>query len=190
MVRTLKPFAYGMTAAMLLCGTAFIGTAGAAGQKADQQQQVQQKPAAQSGTTNGATNGRGTAKKAPVGSPRTYTNPERLEARVAELEKKLRITPQQKPQWDNVVAAMRANADAIEDVIQHRRQNAGRMSALEDMRSYQALSEKHAEGMETLVAAFEPLYQGLSPEQKKVADEEFTSYRKRVSSTATPPKTQ
>jgi len=182
MVQFLKPLAYGMTAAALLCGTALIGPASAAGQKEDQQQ-VQQKPAASNGASNGATAGQQVERKAPVASPRTFSSPERLEARVAELQQKLKITGEQKPQWDKVVAAMRDNADAIEDVLAHRRQNAGKMNALEDMQSYQTLSEKHAEGLKNMVAAFGPLYQSLSPEQKKAADNEFSGYRKRVAGT-------
>lgn len=192
MVQFLRPMAYGATTAIMLCGAAFLAPADAAGQKTEQQQ-VQQKPVTNGGAqpqnntqkqVDPATNGATDTKKAPVASPQTFTNVQRVDARAAELEQKLKVTPQQKPQWDKVVAVMRGNAETIEDVINHRRQNAGKMTALEDMRSYQTLSEKHAQGMDNLVDVFEPFYQTLTPEQKKIADEEFTSYRKRVSSRA------
>jgi hypothetical protein len=47
------------------------------------------------------------------------------------------------------------------------------MSALDDMKQYQQITQANADGTKRLVDAFEPLYASLSPEQKKLADTNF-----------------
>ena len=47
------------------------------------------------------------------------------------------------------------------------------MSALDDMKQYEQITQANADGTKRLVEAFEPLYASLSPEQKKLADTSF-----------------
>jgi hypothetical protein len=41
------------------------------------------------------------------------------------------------------------------------------------MQSYQQVAEAHAQHLQKLVAAFQSLYEALSPEQKQKADQAF-----------------
>lgn len=43
------------------------------------------------------------------------------------------------------------------------------MSALEDMTNYAAIAQAHAQAMQRLVAAFEPLYTRFTPAQREAA---------------------
>lgn len=132
------------------------------------------------------------AKTAP-GSPtraaanaKTYSTPERVEARIEDLHAKLGITQAQEPQWKQLAEVMRDNAKAIEDKAAEREKAMQTMTVMDDLRSYEALAKTNAEGLTKLVSAFEPLYTSMSPDQKKKADAEFAGYRKRAgSATAT-----
>jgi hypothetical protein len=59
-------------------------------------------------------------------------------------------------------------------LFEERRANAN-ISALDDMQQYASIAQAHADGMKRLVDAFEPLYNSMSAEQKKLAD---TTFRK------------
>jgi hypothetical protein len=99
-----------------------------------------------------------------------------VEAQISALEKKLKITPAQKPQFDAYAEIMRANAQSMDALFQQRAQHRDR-SAPGMVHWYAQLTTAHAEDLNKLVPAFDTLYASLSEQQKKVADKEFQTLR-------------
>lgn len=97
----------------------------------------------------------------------------RAEARIKELHAKLRITPAQEPQWNNLVQVMRDNAQKMSDLIEQRDRNAKTATAVDDLKSYEEITDAHDDGLKKLVPAFQALYDSLSDAQKKTADSIF-----------------
>ncbi len=95
----------------------------------------------------------------------------RVQRQLRDLYTQLRITPAEQPQWDAFARTLQANADHMHQLWASR--PTGQVSALDDMRNYTRMAQAHAEDMQRLVAAFEPLYTSLSSEQKATADQVF-----------------
>jgi periplasmic protein CpxP/Spy len=106
----------------------------------------------------------------PAKKRRTPTD--RVELRIKQLHEELKITPEQEPQFDAVAQAMRDDAKAMEDAIAQRRE-AKSMTAVDDLKAYQAIADAHSQGLQKLIPAFSALYDTMSPEQKKNADAVF-----------------
>jgi periplasmic protein CpxP/Spy len=104
------------------------------------------------------------------------TPTDRVELRIKQLHSELKITPEQEPQFDAVAQAMRDDAKAMEDAIAQRRE-AKSMTAVDDLKAYQAIADAHAQGLQKLIPAFQALYDTMSPEQKKNADAVFSHTR-------------
>jgi hypothetical protein len=100
----------------------------------------------------------------------------RVEAQIKRLHSELKITSAQSSQWDTVAEAMRDQAAEMEELEQKRQANRASMTAIDDLKSYQAIAEAHAKEMDKLVPAFEALYDKMSPEQQKTADAVFTHH--------------
>lgn len=98
---------------------------------------------------------------------------ERVEVRIKELHTKLKITPAQEGLWDNVTKVMRDNAITMEALIKARADKAGTANALDDIKSYSAIAEAHADGLKKFIPVFEPLYASMSDAQKKDANTLF-----------------
>jgi hypothetical protein len=98
-----------------------------------------------------------------------------VEARIKELHSRLHITAAQQSQWDKLVQVMRDNAKAMDDLQAQRKQDASAMTAVDAVKSYQAVIEAHETGMAKFVPAFQDLYDSMSPAQKKTADAMFRS---------------
>jgi len=98
-----------------------------------------------------------------------------VEARIRELHNRLHITAAQQTQWDNLVEVMRNNAKAMYDLQRQRGAEANDMTAVDAVKSYQAVIEAHATGMSKFVPAFQSLYDGMSDSQKHIADAMFRS---------------
>ncbi|KDR26872.1 MULTISPECIES: Spy/CpxP family protein refolding chaperone [Caballeronia] len=111
------------------------------------------------------------AASAPAASKREA----RVEERIAELHSSLKITPQQEAQWSKFADVMRDNGRTMADLYRQRIAQRDTMSALDDMKQYEQITQANADGTKRLVEAFEPLYASLSPEQKKLADTSFRS---------------
>jgi len=94
-----------------------------------------------------------------------------VEGRIAFLKAELKITPAQETQWQNVAGAMRDNARALDQAIQQARQNRGPETAVQRIAMRESFSKLRAESDARLLAAFQPLYDGFSPEQKQLADQ-------------------
>jgi protein CpxP len=105
---------------------------------------------------------------------------DRVEARIRELHAQLKIKPEQEAQWNAFAQVMRENAQAMQQEVEQRLQNQANMNAVDDLASYEKITETHAEGLKKLVPAFQALYDSLTPEQKKNADMVFAQYSKRM----------
>lgn len=98
-----------------------------------------------------------------------------VETRIKELHNKLHITAAQQTQWDSLVQVMRDNAKAMMDLQKKRGQEAKAMTAVDAVKSYQAVIEAHEAGMAKFVPAFQALYDSMSAAQKETADAMFRS---------------
>jgi len=98
---------------------------------------------------------------------------EHVEERIAFLHSSLKITPEQEPQWKTFADQMRSNSQSMSDLVMQRTQSESTRNALDDMKQYAQIAQTHAEDMQKLVTAFEPLYNSFSPDQKAIADQTF-----------------
>jgi periplasmic protein CpxP/Spy len=104
----------------------------------------------------------------------TKTAPsESPENRVTHLHDQLAITPDQEVQWTSVASVMLDNASAVDVAIKERVRMTKGMTAIDDLKSYEAIVEAHAEGIKKLAVAFKPLYDAMPVEQQKRADAVF-----------------
>ena len=102
-----------------------------------------------------------------------------VEGRIAYVKAELKITDAQAPLWNKVADSMRANAKAMDDLFagMKRDPNAPRPNAVERLEMRSRMAAVRAQGDQQLLAAFKPLYDSLSPEQKKSADELLDRHR-------------
>jgi hypothetical protein len=98
---------------------------------------------------------------------------ERVEHRINELHAQLRITPAERTQWDQFAEVMRENARDMDQALIQRSQQFQSMSALQNMQSYEQIAEAHARHLQSLVPAFENLYNTMPEQQKRLADQVF-----------------
>lgn len=101
---------------------------------------------------------------------------ERVERRIADLHAKLLITSAQDQQWQQFAQVMRDNARNMDQTFKERAQNFQSLNAVENMQSYAEIAQRHAQDVQRLVPAFQNLYNSLSDEQKRTADQVFRSY--------------
>jgi hypothetical protein len=129
-----------------------------------------------------------TAQASPTPAPATTTNQmsgpaagakpvadNPVEARITELHAKLAITSAQEDLWSHVTQVMRDNEQAMEALHRTRLERATTISAVEDVKSYAAIAEAHADGLKRFAPVFEALYASMSDAQKKNADTLFSS---------------
>jgi hypothetical protein len=117
---------------------------------------------------------------APAASAKTHAKRspvDRVEARIAQLHSELKITPEQQPQWDALAQVMRDNAQQMQAALQARAQTVSTASAVDDLHSYEAIADAHADGLKKFVPAFEALYNTMSDDQKKTTDAVFRSHQ-------------
>ena len=101
---------------------------------------------------------------------------ERVEKHIAELQRRLRITPAQQPQWDAFTGIMRQNAQHQEAL--HASAAAAR-SATDMLRAYAANVQGHAADVQRLLPAFDALYATMTPDQRAAADRMFQQFEAR-----------
>jgi len=101
---------------------------------------------------------------------------QRVEARIKTLHDKLGITKDQEAKWGDVAQAMRDNQTTIDQLIQERHQNPANMTAVDDLQSYEKITQAHVDGLQKLIPAFQSLYSDMSDEQKKSADQAFSRF--------------
>jgi periplasmic protein CpxP/Spy len=117
---------------------------------------------------------------AAASSPETMAAPEAespsrssVESRIEDLHRRLKITPEQKTQWDAVAQVMRENAQAMEALQKQRASDAKSMDAVGVVKSYGEVVQAHEDGIKKFIPAFEDLYNSMSDSQKKIADSMF-----------------
>ena len=111
-----------------------------------------------------------------------------VDARIASLHKRLKITAAQEPQWQQVAQVMRDNAAQTEKLVKDRDAKLKTMTAVDNLQTYSDIAQAHADGLKKLVPVFDTLYDSMSDAQKKVADSVFRGIaeRHRAAHTAAP----
>ena len=117
-----------------------------------------------------------TTSKPPAAAAATSSKPETVEQRIATLKTALKITPDQEKKWDAVATAMRDNAAAMDKLVSEKKGKMAKMNAVDDLKTYQAFSQAHLDGLKHLISAFSSLYDTMTPDQKANADQVFDSY--------------
>jgi len=119
----------------------------------------------------------------PAGAPNRPARPPRqfrshIEGRIAYLKAELKITPEQEAQWTKVAQALRQNDSERRKAFDDMRANAGPAgaprpprTALQRLEDQARMSTMHAQQTNRFLAAFQPLYDSLSDDQKKAADD-------------------
>jgi periplasmic protein CpxP/Spy len=97
-----------------------------------------------------------------------------VEKHIKSLHLALKITPAQESQWNDVAATMRENVKDLDRAIDKRTANAASATAIDDLNSYADIAQAHANGVKKLASAFSGLYNAMSDDQKKTADEVFS----------------
>jgi periplasmic protein CpxP/Spy len=97
-----------------------------------------------------------------------------VEKHIKSLHLALKITPAQESQWNDVAATMRENVKDLDRAIDKRAANAASATAIDDLNSYADIAQAHANGVKKLASAFSGLYNAMSDDQKKTADEVFS----------------
>src|SRR5580700_8226759 len=104
---------------------------------------------------------------------------ERVENHIKQLHVQLQITPAQQPQWDHFAQVMRENARDMDQAFMQRAQQYATMNAMQNMQSYEAIAEAHAQHLQKLVPAFDNLYNAMPEQQKKLTDQVFRANAER-----------
>lgn len=97
-----------------------------------------------------------------------------IEGRIAFVKTELKLTAQQQPLFDKLADEIRAGAKAMQERhAQHQQASTqgNPASALEQLERRSAAMKEMTAAQDRYLAAFRPLYQSLSDEQKKTADE-------------------
>ncbi len=158
-----------LPAAVLLAlggGAAALPTATAFAQAADAPQATDQQPSAQppSAPTTQA--------------PRHHRSfSSHIAGRIAYLKAELKITPAQQPQFDKVAQAMRDSATEREKAFADMRGQRGQtQTAVDRLEARSKMTQLRAREDQRYLAAFKPLYDSLSADQKQAADQLLTPH--------------
>jgi protein CpxP len=111
------------------------------------------------------------------GKPKTDANI--VAEHIKQIHDQLHITASQEAEWNLVAQAMRDSVTMTEVVITPLSNK--EMNAVDILQSREALAQAHLDGTRKITAAFKPLYEMLSPTQKKAADVAFRGPRPRIS---------
>lgn len=120
--------------------------------------------------------------RGPHGGPQGGFN---LEQRAEHMKERLKITEAQKPQWDALVGVMqkqqRAFALSQAEVWQKRAngETPQALTAPERMAERNKAAETRLNSQREFAAAFANLYNAMSPDQKKIADDLLSGRRHR-----------
>lgn len=102
----------------------------------------------------------------------------RVDERIKELHETLNVTPAQEPQWRKVSHVMRQNEASLHKLVEARNEKQG-ATAVEDLKSYEAITHAHDQGLKKLIPVFEAFYNNLSADQRASADDMFGKYEGR-----------
>jgi glutamine synthetase adenylyltransferase len=102
-----------------------------------------------------------------------------VEQRITQLHAQLKITPDQESKWNSVAQAMRDNEANMQKLVAEKHQQAPQnLSAVDDLKTYQEFAQAHVDGLKNLTSAFSSLYDSMSDQQKKNADQVFANFRR------------
>lgn len=100
-----------------------------------------------------------------------------IEGRIAFMKAELKVTPQQEDQWNKVAQVLRDNARETDATMAQLRGQPGQpKSAVDRLTAHGRFAALKAKQTDRLLAAFQPLYQSLSPDQKQAADHLFSPH--------------
>jgi periplasmic protein CpxP/Spy len=91
-------------------------------------------------------------------------------ARIKYLHDRLRIAAEQEPLWGVVAQAIRESTEGLAPLRREQFRATANGTALELLHSDEALGDAQLGSLKKIIAAFDPLYEGLSDNQKKIAD--------------------
>ena len=117
--------------------------------------------------------------RAPPRPPRRSSShapprPSHIEGRIAYLKTELHITQAQDAQWDKVAQTLRQNSTERRQAFEQLRQDRTTPpNALRRLETEARLSAMRAQQTDRVLAAFRPLYDSLSDEQKQAANDLF-----------------
>ena len=97
------------------------------------------------------------------------------EAQIKQFQASLKITTAQEPLWNNLTTVMRENAKDIDAIRKERAEKRGTMNAVERMKFHSQVTESQLNQLKKFIPVFEEFYVSLSDEQKKTADEIFST---------------
>ena len=113
------------------------------------------------------------AQATPAPSPANPTMEDQVGKRITQLHAALQITADEEAQWKQFADTMRDNARKMDQDYKDRATKFASLNALENMQSYAQIAQEHAEDVQRLVTAFQPLYTAMPDAQKKLADAAF-----------------
>lgn len=116
------------------------------------------------------------ARKVAVMEPSPAMMQQHVERRIKELHEKLKITSAQEEKWGIVAQTMRENEKTISQLITARHQNPEKMSAVDDLKSYENIAQAHVDGLKLLIPVFASLYNDMSGAQRSNADQAFSQF--------------
>jgi hypothetical protein len=102
---------------------------------------------------------------------------ETVEQRITSLHASLAITPAEERDWSGVTMAMRQNAAVMDKLVAERSaKDPAKMTAVDDLMTYEKFARAHVEGLKSLTRSFAMLYKAMPDAQKKVADDVFQNF--------------
>ncbi|HEU0215862.1 MAG TPA: Spy/CpxP family protein refolding chaperone [Stellaceae bacterium] len=112
---------------------------------------------------------------APAKPSATNSNEERgIEQRITQLHTELKISSDQESKWNSVAQAMRDNAANLDKLVaQNRQAAAANKTAIDDLEANQQFVQAHLDGLKNFTSSFKTLYDSMSDQQKKNADQVF-----------------
>jgi protein CpxP len=115
----------------------------------------------------------------PVATNPADTRGESVEQRITQLHAELKITANEESRWNAVAQAMRDNAAKMDKLVAEKQRTPPQnMTAIDDLQTYQEFTQQHLDGLKNLTSAFKSLYNSMSDEQKKNADQVFANFRR------------
>ena len=105
---------------------------------------------------------------------------DRAEARLSYIKTALKITPAQEPQWNAYAGFVRKATGDMQQRFEQRRAQGRPQASPDTIQRLERQQAMHAEAQQrlaALIAVQKPLYDVLTPEQRKVADEVLSPRR-------------
>jgi protein CpxP len=169
-IQRLPLAAVALLAAMGLVEPSFAQQSGAAGGGGNAAAPAQTGNAgpAQAGAAAGNETAGQTAAASRARTPESWA-----EHQLSRLHRQLHITGGQEADWNKFREVTLAGARDLAQLYRQRADTFEKMNAVENLKDYQRILQKQAEDLGQKIAAFEALWNTLSPEQKETADRIF-----------------